>query len=140
MSFLLLSLILLTGSGLAALACGRRPALAAWTAASGVCAACLWVWRLSSGTLGSPGSAALAWPVPFGSFSVELDALSAFLLRYWFFRAGVRVRHRVHRIREKEHGPSWFSITSRWQEWCWWCWPGAVLFRQEIMALASFSW
>lgn len=147
MSFLLLSLILLTGSGLAALACGRRPALAAWTAASGACAACLLglapVIRVLSGS--PPEALRWPWPVPFGSFSVELDALSAFFLLPILILSALAsvygIEYMAGHSKKKNTGPSWFFynltvagmvlvVLAR----------NAVLFLAawEIMALASF--
>ncbi|MFB3789252.1 MAG: proton-conducting transporter membrane subunit [bacterium] len=147
MSLLLLSLILLTGSGLAALAFGRRPAVAAWSAAAGTCAACVVglypVLRVLSG--GPPEALRWAWQVPFGSFYLELDALSAFFLLPILTLSALAsvygIEYMAGDTEKKNTGPCWFfyNLTVAGMVLVVLARNGVLfLVAWEVMALASF--
>ena len=83
MSLLLTALAILVLSGLAALGASRSPAWATRFGVGGVLAAAaigmVPAIRVAFGGA-APESLHLAWDVPYGSFFVEIDALSAFFL------------------------------------------------------------
>src|SRR5512142_279291 len=81
MYILLIAVALLVVSGLLALAAGRSPRLSTSLGAGGAVAGCVLglVPALGAVIRGSTEALERAWDVPYGSFSVALDPLSA-----WF--------------------------------------------------------
>jgi hydrogenase-4 component B len=78
---LLASIVLTSGSGVAALALGRRPAAAQRAATALLVAGALAGLSVAVAALtGEAGGATGAWPTPGASLSVQVDALSAFFL------------------------------------------------------------
>ena len=82
MTLLLIAVAILVGSGLAALLAARSPRVATTLGAGGTVVACIMGLIAAVPCLfGAPAeSLRLAWNVPYGSFFVEVDALSAFFL------------------------------------------------------------
>ncbi len=82
MSLILTAIIVLCASGLASLGCGRIPGRANAIGAAGTVLGCLIGLAPAAEALWSGQAQALhmAWPVPLGSFHIQIDALSAFFL------------------------------------------------------------
>ncbi len=99
--------------GLAALAAGRSAwsaRLGAGGAVTGGLAGLAAALRVLLG--GTPESVRLPWSVPYGSFHLHLDALSAFFLIPLFLLAALAAVYGIGYMRKAAHGrnqgPSWF--------------------------------
>jgi hydrogenase-4 component B len=103
--------ILLLG-GAAALALGRRPRAATLVGAGAAVAACLLGLVAALRALaGTPGSLSARWPVPYGSFALEIDPLSGFFLVPIFgLSALAAVYGAGYGWGRGEEGRSWFSF------------------------------
>lgn len=147
MSLLLVSLLILAGSGFLALVGQSKPRFASIVGASGtVIGSALGLFpafRILLG--GSPESMHWAWAVPYGSFYLEVDALSAFFLIPILVLSAVAAVYGVEYVKPWESkralGPAWLFfnllvgsmvlvVLAR----------NAVLFLMawEVMALSSF--
>jgi hydrogenase-4 component B len=145
-TLILLALCLFMGSGIAAL-CGGSSRWATLTGASGVVIGSLLGLTAAVSVLFSGVSVSLhlPWEVPYGSFAVALDALSAWFLLPLFLLSAVAAVYGgeyLHVYREQKHlGASWFFfnglvasmtlvVIAR----------NGILFLTawEVMALASF--
>jgi hydrogenase-4 component B len=114
MSVLLIALGILVASGLLALAAGRFSGLSTALGALGAVAACgLGLYpALGAVASGRAEALALAWAVPYGSFSVALEPLSAWFLVPIFGLSGLAAVYGVEYLapagNRKSLGSSWF--------------------------------
>ncbi len=146
-AFLLVSVAVITAGGIAALAVSRRPRWASAVGAAAVVAGCIaGLIPAARVLLGAPTEAIhRSWAVPYGSFHIELDALSAFFLVPILALCALAAVYGIEYLRayqdRKSLGASWFFFnllvasmilvtTAR----------NAVLFlvAWEVMSLASF--
>lgn len=144
---ILIAVLVLAAGGAGALLLSRRPRLSEALGAGGAVAGCavgLWeALRVLVG--GRPAAWSCAWSVPFGSFAIEVDALSAFfllpVLGLSLLAAAYGTEYLAAWRGRKALGPSWLFfnalvanmvlvIVAR----------NAVLFlvAWELMSLASF--
>ncbi|MFN8179782.1 MAG: proton-conducting transporter membrane subunit [bacterium] len=147
MTFLLAAMAAPLLGGLLALFAGRSPRISTGLAVGGVLAACALGLPAALAVLGggAPISLHAAWDVPYGSFFVELDALSAFFVLVVLVVAALAAVYGAGYLGSGHHarslGPPWFFfgllvasmllvVTAR----------NGVLFlvAWEVMALASF--
>lgn len=114
MALLLLSLLVLTGSGALALCLGRLPRLATLAGAGGAVAgsAVGFVPALETLLSGESESIRWSWSVPYGSFLVEVDPLSAFFLLVVLGLSAVAAVYGAEYLfphrRQRSLGPPWF--------------------------------
>lgn len=104
--------VLLAG-GLASLAAGRNSRMASLLGAGGTVAGCLLGGLGAAHALsGGPDSLRLAWDIPFGSFYVGIDALSAFFLLPIFGLSALSAVYGAEYLQawgdRKRLGPPWF--------------------------------
>ncbi len=114
MSLLILSMIILAASGLLSLCLGRNPGRANAAGAGGAILGCL-LGLVPAARVVASGKAELfsrPWDVPYGSFTLRLDALSAFFLIPVFFLCAVAALYGWGYLKAWYHrknlGASWF--------------------------------
>ncbi len=147
MQFILISIMLLSFSGLCSFFFGRHPRLANIMGSGGTvlgCAIGLFPAVMTLWT-GQTSKFHLSWQIPFGSFSLQLDALSAFFLFAILFLSAVAAIYGNTYLRDyqkrKNLGASWlfFNVLVASMAMVVVSHNGMLfLMAWEIMSLASF--